>query len=169
MTFSIEWVDTAQQSSHRQIIRLPFADLKIDWQGEVISAVDWISYDESADKSQSDARLASIWLEHWQQPDKLKCLKLLKQGTAYQFKVWQELIKIPFGQTVTYKALALRIGSGPRAIGNACKRNPYPFIIPCHRVVAVNGLGGYGGETQGDLIAVKRQLLEAEAMLKHGS
>ncbi|MDO8845557.1 MAG: MGMT family protein [Methylicorpusculum sp.] len=167
MTFSIEWVDTAEEPEASQLISLPFADMKIDWRGDVIVSTDWLLSAGSANKMQSDSIMTSVWLECWQQADKTKRLRLLKQGTCYQFKVWQELIKIPFGQTMTYKALAMQIGSGARAIGNACKKNPYPFIIPCHRVVAAHGLGGYSGETHGDLVAIKRELLEAESMFNY--
>ncbi|EFK96630.1 protein containing Methylated-DNA-[protein]-cysteine S-methyltransferase, DNA binding domain [sediment metagenome] len=169
MTFSVEWVDTAEGLQDSQIINLPFADMKIDRRGDVIVSADWVLSADPVTKQQTDATMTSDWLACWQQADKTTSLKLLKQGTSYQFKVWQELLKIPFGYTMTYKALALQIGSGARAIGNACKKNPYPLIIPCHRIVAAHGLGGYSGETQGDLVAIKRKLLAAEAMFKYVS
>lgn len=169
MTFSVEWVDTAEGLQGSQIINLPFADMRIDRRGDVIVSADWLLSADPVTKMQADATMTSDWLECWQQADKSTSLKLLKQGTCYQFKVWQALLKIPFGHTMTYKALALQIGSGARAIGNACKKNPYPLIIPCHRIVAAHGLGGYSGETQGDLVAIKRKLLAAEAMFKYVS
>ncbi len=68
-------------------------------------------------------------------------------GTRFQKRVWKELIKIPRGKTITYFELARRIGSprACRAVGNACGKNPLPVAIPCHRVVAANGLGGFTG------------------------
>ena len=66
---------------------------------------------------------------------------------------------IPHGQTRSYGELAMEVGSAPRAIGRACGRNPIPIIIPCHRVLARNGLGGYSG---GSGLATKRRLLELE-------
>lgn len=92
--------------------------------------------------------------------------KLLKQGTPYRQKVWAELCKIPFGETMTYSELAKKIDSSARAVGNACRDNPYPFIVPCHRIVSVSGLGGYYGQTQGNLMAIKAKLLHFEATHK---
>ncbi len=75
-------------------------------------------------------------------------IPLRLKGTDFRQKVWNELRKIPYGQTITYKELAQRIGSpkGYRAVANACGANPFPILIPCHRVVASGGhLGGYTG------------------------
>ena len=82
------------------------------------------------------------------------------QGTAYQRRVWRALQKIPVGQTRTYGQLARQLHSSPRAVGNACRQNPVPLLVPCHRVVAANGLGGFGGETEGKQLAMKRWLLD---------
>ena len=68
------------------------------------------------------------------------------QGTPFQVRVWQELKKIPYGTTISYKELAARVGSPKafRAAGQANACNPIPIIIPCHRVIAADGsLGGY--------------------------
>lgn len=87
-------------------------------------------------------------------------LKLAPKGTAFQQKVWKELLKIPYGQTRSYKELAIAIGrpKAARAVGMALNKNPIPLIIPCHRVIGSNGsLTGFalGLET-------KRWLLEME-------
>jgi len=67
------------------------------------------------------------------------------EGTAFQQKVWQAILDIPYGKTITYAELAKRIGSpdGARAAGSACGANPIAIIVPCHRVLGKNGLGGY--------------------------
>ena len=81
------------------------------------------------------------------------------QGTAFQREVWSCLCTIPYGQTRTYAQVAEMIGRPQsfRAVGAACRANPIPLIIPCHRVVAAHGLGGYvAGEV------VKRFLLDLE-------
>jgi methylated-DNA-[protein]-cysteine S-methyltransferase len=88
-------------------------------------------------------------------------LPLDLQGTPFQKKVWQELPRIPRGQTISYRELAERVGSprGFRAVGQANRRNPVPIIIPCHRVIAADGsLGGYSSG-----IARKVWLLRHEA------
>ncbi|MEC7830301.1 MAG: MGMT family protein [Pseudomonadota bacterium] len=67
-------------------------------------------------------------------------------GTKFQIKVWEEIKKIPKGETRSYKEIATLIGkpNSARAVANACGRNPYPITIPCHRVIKSNGdLGGY--------------------------
>jgi methylated-DNA-[protein]-cysteine S-methyltransferase len=84
-------------------------------------------------------------------------------GTKFQQKVWKELLKIPFGKTVSYKTIAIGIGNvkAVRAVGGANGANPVPVIIPCHRVIANDGkLGGYSCG-----IKVKEQLLELEGCL----
>ena len=82
-------------------------------------------------------------------------------GTAFQREVWTELTRIPYGKTISYGELARRVGrpNGPRAVGQANGRNPIPIIVPCHRVLASNGIGGYGGG-----LTVKRALLELEGV-----
>ncbi len=82
------------------------------------------------------------------------------EGTEFRQKVWNELRNISYGQTITYKELAQRIGSpcGFRAVANACGANPFPILIPCHRVVASRGKsGGYTGG-----LDIKLSLLELE-------
>jgi methylated-DNA-[protein]-cysteine S-methyltransferase len=86
-------------------------------------------------------------------------------GTAFQRRVWQVIAAIPAGCTRTYSEIAAELGSSPRAVGGACRANPYPLLVPCHRVVAVNGLGGFAGDTKGRLLAFKRRLLTHEAVL----
>jgi len=90
-------------------------------------------------------------------------INLEKQGTSFRNKVWAEICKIPPGQVLSYSELARKVGSGARAVANACRDNPFPGIIPCHRVVAVAGLGGYAGKTSGKLLEIKKKLLLLEA------
>ena len=77
--------------------------------------------------------------------------KLLEtvDGTNFQIQVWSEISKIPFGNTKTYKEIAVSIGkpNSARAVANACGKNPYPIDIPCHRVIRSDGnIGGYSGD-----------------------
>jgi methylated-DNA-[protein]-cysteine S-methyltransferase len=66
------------------------------------------------------------------------------------------------GKPQSYGHLADKLGSSARAVGNACRRNPIPVVIPCHRVVARSGIGGFAGQTRGDMIDYKNWLLEHE-------
>lgn len=86
------------------------------------------------------------------------------QGTDFQRRVWKALRAIPCGQVMTYGALAERLGSGARAVGNACRCNPVPILVPCHRVLARNGLGGFAGDKSGRLMEIKRRLLAHEGV-----
>lgn len=84
-------------------------------------------------------------------------------GTPFQQTVWNELLKIPVGMTRSYGELAKTLGTSARAIGNACRNNPIPIFIPCHRVVAKNNIGGYCGDIDGHALRIKKQLLLHEA------
>lgn len=68
---------------------------------------------------------------------------LAAQGTVFQRRLWQQLTEIPPGQTVTYGHLANVLRSAPRAVGQGAGANPLPLLIPCHRLVAARGLGGF--------------------------
>ena len=84
-------------------------------------------------------------------------------GTQFQLRVWQAIYAIPVGETRTYGQLAALLGSGPRAVAKACGANPFPIIIPCHRVVAKSGIGGFlQGKKNG--VLVKRWLLQHEGI-----
>lgn len=83
-------------------------------------------------------------------------------GTEFQQRVWRALCEIPSGRTLTYGALAAKINSSPRAVGQACRKNPLPVIVPCHRIVSANGMVGYAGETEGELPSIKQWLLQHE-------
>ena len=83
-------------------------------------------------------------------------------GTRYQQQVWQLLQGISYGQYQTYGEIAQTLGSGARAVGNACRRNPIPIIIPCHRVVRADAVGGYCGSVSGRALQQKDWLLRHE-------
>ncbi len=84
--------------------------------------------------------------------------------TPFQARVLKQLQKIPYGETRTYGEIAKTLKTSPRAVGNACRNNPLPIIIPCHRVVAASGIGGYDGARTGTLLNIKRRLLEMEGI-----
>ena len=86
------------------------------------------------------------------------------KGTDFQKMVWSEITKIPKGNTITYKELAMKIGKPKayRAVGNACAKNPLLEIIPCHRVIREDGkMGGYKGKKG---IERKKRLLKSEGV-----
>jgi methylated-DNA-[protein]-cysteine S-methyltransferase len=83
------------------------------------------------------------------------------RGTSYQRRVWKAIAAIPSGQTLTYGELAAKVGSGARAVANVCGANQVPLLIPCHRVVAKGGLGGFMQGKENGLL-VKQWLLDHE-------
>lgn len=92
-------------------------------------------------------------------------LPLKPAGTAFQRRVWGQIAAIAPGRTETYGQVALNINNAPRAVGQACGANPYPVVVPCHRVIATGGgLGGFARERGGFLLDVKRWLLRHEGI-----
>ncbi|MGE3940402.1 MAG: methylated-DNA--[protein]-cysteine S-methyltransferase [Alphaproteobacteria bacterium] len=89
-------------------------------------------------------------------------LPLAPSGSPFERLVWTAMAEIPYGETRVYGDLAETVGSAPRAVGRACGRNPIPIVIPCHRVLAKTGLGGYSGAGG---LATKRHLLALEGTL----
>ena len=110
------------------------------------------------------AALAASQLERYREdPDASFDLPLLIEGTDLQRGVWEAMCAIPRGRTRTYGELARELGADARAIGQACGDNKLPIVIPCHRVVAADGIGGFGHSTGGYLLEAKRWLLMHEA------
>mgnify|MGYP003483169225 FL=1 len=90
-------------------------------------------------------------------------LPLRPSGTAFQRRVWGEIAAIPSGATLTYGEVAKNLRNAPRAVGQACGANPFPLVVPCHRVVAsAGGLGGFARHGGGFLLDIKRWLLKHE-------
>ncbi len=96
-------------------------------------------------------------------PDTRFDLPVLVEGTVLQRAVWDAMCAIPRGSTRTYGDIARELGADARAIGQACGDNRLPLVIPCHRVVAADGIGGFAHATGGYLLEVKRWLLTHEA------
>lgn len=91
------------------------------------------------------------------------------EGSPFQKRVWRALSSIPLGETTTYGALARTLDTSPRAIGGACRTNPLPLVIPCHRVVASTHVGGFCGRVKGRWIAIKHWLLEHEESVRRSA
>ena len=90
-------------------------------------------------------------------------LPLRPSGTAFQRRVWGEIAAIPCHQTKSYGELAKALHNAPRAVGQACGANPFPLVVPCHRVIASDGaLGGFARQRGGFLLDIKRWLLTHE-------
>jgi len=134
-------------------------------QGEQLQRLDMATAPHPASLMDSQhpwAVAVEAWLAgDWQAFDGLP---LAPSGTEFQRQVWQALQAIPPGEVRAYGELARLVDSGPRAVAGACRRNPIALVIPCHRVVAADGIGGYSGATGGDAVARKRWLLAREGL-----
>jgi methylated-DNA-[protein]-cysteine S-methyltransferase len=131
-----------------------------------VTAVRWASAGERTRDNSPDPVLkeAAGQLEHYF-ARKLRRfdLPLAAHGTDFQKRVWTMMSEIPYGETATYGGMAMALGSGPRAIGMACGRNPIPIIVPCHRVLGSGGKeGGFSG---GKGLPTKRKLLALEGVV----
>ncbi len=95
-------------------------------------------------------------------------LPLAPGGTPFRQRVWQAMREIPVGETRTYGQLAQQLTSAARAVGGACGANPIPIVVPCHRVLATGGIGGFMGATEGWPMSIKRFLLQHEGVRLDG-
>jgi methylated-DNA-[protein]-cysteine S-methyltransferase len=148
-------------------INSPVGRLALEADDDCVTSVRWASPGERASRP---AKASPVLKEAARQLDcyfarKLRRfdLPLAARGTDHQKRVWSMMSKIPFGETATYGGMAAALGSGPRAVGMACGRNPLPIIVPCHRVLASGGKeGGYSG---GRGLPTKHQLLALEGVV----
>jgi methylated-DNA-[protein]-cysteine S-methyltransferase len=140
----------------------PVGQLTIDEEDDAIVAIRWADMPAGNGSPllgeaarQLDAYFARQ-LSHFDLP-------LAPAGSLFEARVWSAMQLIPYGKTRSYGDLASVIGSAPRPVGRACGRNPIPIVIPCHRVLARGGLGGYSGS--GGLVT-KQRLLAIEGALR---
>jgi methylated-DNA-[protein]-cysteine S-methyltransferase len=139
-------------------LHTPLGDLTVSEWDERIVSLDW-----GWGRDQGESRLlreAALQLEAYFDGERLVFdLPLAPGGTVYQIKVWQALCRIPPGETRSYGEIAREVGGSPRSVGQANRRNPIPIFIPCHRVTAEGGLGGYSA---GEGLETKKWLLDWE-------
>jgi methylated-DNA-[protein]-cysteine S-methyltransferase len=155
------------------ILAAPMCRLGARFAGDVLTRLDFLPADTPR-AGRADARVHRLADEldaYWRDPTHAFALPFAPQGTPFQLRVWRALRTIPAGQPVTYGALAKALGTAPRAVGQACGSNPLPILIPCHRVVAANGLGGFMHAAAGAPLDVKTWLLthERAATATHAS
>lgn len=147
-------------------IATPFAVLEIRTSGGFVTGIEYLpgGTPEAAPKTEL-AREAARQIEAYVADSRFRFhLPLWLEGTDHQRKVWREIASIPPGATLTYAEIAKRIGSSARAVGAACGANPVPPVIPCHRVVAAQGIGGFMGGRGAAQLDIKRWLLAHEGV-----
>jgi methylated-DNA-[protein]-cysteine S-methyltransferase len=156
------------EAKYQALIIAPFGAVAISLQANQL-AVHLLAESPSAENMLSTLPLVkkayTQITQYLQDPTSKFDLPTYIQGTVFQQRVWQAIAAIPVGQTCTYSQLAEKIGSGPRAVANACGANKLPLLIPCHRVLAKNGIGGFmRGQSHG--LAIKKWLLAHELARK---
>jgi methylated-DNA-[protein]-cysteine S-methyltransferase len=152
---------------YQAVIATPLGRVGIRMSGEALSALDYLpaDVDEQAPvnvgdrgcRNPVDRLFSSIH-------SPCSMCRWRRLGRRFNSECGKALQAIPTGSVLSYGELAQRLDTAPRAIGGACRSNPIPILIPCHRVVSRQGLGGYAGEVKGDPLAIKRWLLRHEGV-----
>lgn len=154
-------------TSYDASIKTPFAHIALVLEDDVLVSLDYISQGRNEIKPHSAVakKIVGQLKAYFKNSGKSEfSVPLFASGTVFQKKVWRALQKIPCGKVVSYGEIATKLKTSPRAVGNACRRNPIPVIIPCHRVVSASGIGGYSGQTSGQLHDIKHKLLMHEGV-----
>ncbi len=149
---------------HAAVIRTPVGVLGIRLAADRLVGIDMLPEGVGRHRASAAAVIAIVAAlrRFFRDPHVAFDLPLGLSGTAFQRRVWAFLQTIPVGRTVTYASLANSLSSSARAVGQACRANPIPIIVPCHRVVAARGLGGFMGGSC-EYLHVKRWLIQHEA------
>jgi methylated-DNA-[protein]-cysteine S-methyltransferase len=149
------------------VIEFPKMKVAVATREERVAEIRYLPPDAPSKRPENAlAERAARQLERYREDADAKFdLPLLIEGTEFQRRLWHALCEIPRGKTLTYGEMARKLGGEARAVGQACGDNKLPIVIPCHRVVAAEGIGGFAHATDGYLIEAKRWLLlhEAEA------
>ncbi len=143
----------------------PVGRLAVEADHDAVTSVRWSNGGSAGDTSTTPVLEEAVrQLEQYFARKRTRFdLPLAARGTDFQKSVWNMMCEIPFGGTATYGGMAMALGSGPRAVGMACGRNPIPIIVPCHRVLGSGGKeGGFSG---GQGLPTKRQLLALEGVV----
>jgi methylated-DNA-[protein]-cysteine S-methyltransferase len=146
------------------VLDSPLGKLGVQLQDDKITRLDYLGNRAALTPATTPLgrQITSQLANYFAKPQCRFTLPFKLHGTDFQLRVWQALTQIPSGKTLTYGELADRLGSGARAVGNACRNNPVSIVVPCHRVIAVSGIGGYSGKTDGREINRKKWLLAHE-------
>ena len=145
---------------------LPFGKVGVRTVAGLITELCYLPphFEAKAPADAASAQAAEQLQRYCDDPAHVFDLPLRAAGTEFQRKVWDAISSIPAGSMRTYGELARHVGSAPRAVGQACGANWFPVVIPCHRVTAASGLGGFSNsdDPNGYLLGIKRWLLAHE-------
>ena len=146
----------------------PFAVLGIRAEGETLTGIDYLPRGAATlEPLTRFAERACRQIERYlEDPGFRFDLPFDARGTAFQRRVWRAVHAIPSGRTLTYVDIARQLRTAPRPVGGACGANRIPLVIPCHRVVASGGIGGFMHSRRGPGIEIKRWLLRHEGVTR---
>jgi methylated-DNA-[protein]-cysteine S-methyltransferase len=142
----------------------PFGPVGLRLDGQVLVGIEFLGdgVPLRPPRSAPETRVADALLAYFADPSRTPQIPIEPRGTPFRRKVWEALRKIPSGRTMSYGELAAMLGTSARAVGGACRANPIPVLVPCHRVVGSSGIGGFAGRTAGRLVGIKGWLLAHE-------
>ena len=159
------------QPQYQAIISAPFGLLGINTSADYLTGLSLILDKNTKPKTPTDAFSNGIVAQinaYFANPKHIFNIPIALQGTPFQKRVWAAIQRVSAGSVMTYSELANAAHSGPRAVANACGANRLLLVIPCHRIVAKSGLGGFGGHGKGSCEAnlnIKSWLLTHEKTL----
>ncbi|GMQ91478.1 MAG: methylated-DNA--[protein]-cysteine S-methyltransferase [Gammaproteobacteria bacterium] len=152
-----------RKKQYQEIIRTPFGNLGIIVEDDFLMGIDFLGQKTAIVRGGALAKKIATEINRYLcDPGYRFSIPYRLSGTAFQNRVWRALLEIPPGELLSYGELAAKLKTGARAVGNACRRNPIPVIVPCHRVTAKQGPGGYMGKMQGDGVRMKQWLIAHE-------
>jgi methylated-DNA-[protein]-cysteine S-methyltransferase len=152
------------RTDYQAVVAAPFGALGLRVSDGMLMAVDFLPLAARPlpSKDHATREICKCLAEYLRDPRCPLDIPISVAGTPFQQRVWSAIRQISVGETLTYTELAQRVASGPRAVANACGANPIPVVIPCHRVVGKNGLGGFMQGREVDSLSIKQWLLAHE-------
>lgn len=162
-------MNSENPQDYAAIFRTDIATIGLQFDGSKLIKVTYLDQQRYKKPAGKVAESVKNKIEKYLEPDsdnKNINVDLQLNVTPFQKKVLKQLLRIPYGETRSYGEIAKILKTSPRAVGNACRHNPLPIIIPCHRVVSANGVGGYSGQTEGGMLDIKNRLLQLEGVVQ---
>ena len=148
------------------VVPTPFGGLAVRVEGDVVAELVYVPATVKRRKPRSGlARAAAAQVESYLADPAFRFdLPTALRGTEFQQRVWRAIGRIPSGATMSYGQVARQVRSAPRAVGQACAANWFPLLVPCHRVLAAGGIGGFAHGDDGFHLGIKRWLLRHEGV-----
>jgi methylated-DNA-[protein]-cysteine S-methyltransferase len=156
-----------KQADYSVIMHSPIGKLGIQTGEQYLHRIDFLAEQVrvKAPDNELAAEVVDQLTQYFENPMFTFAIACDMDGTSYQRRVWKRLKAISAGHYMTYTDVAKKLGSGARAVGGACRSNPIPIIVPCHRVVSKSSIGGYDGDWGAGKVNIKKWLLRHEGVI----